>query len=136
MKSLFLAVSVALIATLSGCGESRVPAYPTRGTVHFGDGELVKTGIIELESVEHGTTATGRILEDGTFILGTYTPNDGAVAGSHRVIVVQIIVKDGTMKHMINHGRAVPTKYASYDTSGIKTTVEPIENNQLKIVLE
>ena len=73
---------------LAGCSDDRVAVYPTSGTVTFGDGEPVRNGVIEFESIEHGTTATGRINEDGTFTLGTYSADDGAAAGSHRVIAI------------------------------------------------
>lgn len=139
MRLVIICLTLSLLtspALLCGCGESRVPAYPTRGSVSFSDGEPIRTGIIELESIEHGTTATGRIQDDGTFVLGTYTPDDGAVAGAHRVIVIQVTISDGTVEHSKDHGRAVPTKYAAYHTSGLETNVDAVEDNNLKIELQ
>ena len=122
-----------LLATLTGCGSDRVPTYPVHGQVRFSDGARV--GTIELESLEHGTTATGRIQEDGSFVLGTYTPTDGAAQGKHRVIVVQIVISDGTFQHTKDHGKRVPAKYGSYETSGLSASVEATEQNRIVIEL-
>lgn len=119
-----------------GCSDDRVAVYPTSGTVTFGDGEPVRVGIIEFESVEHGTTATGRINEDGTFTLGTYSADDGAAAGSHRVIAIQVIINDGLVKHHKDHGRAVPPRYASYETSGLTAEVKAADENSIAVQLD
>lgn len=124
-----------ILTTLTGCGSDRVPTYPVHGQVRFSDGAPVRVGTIELESIEHGTTATGRIQEDGSFVLGTYTPTDGAAQGKHRVIVVQIVISDGTFKHTKDHGKRVPAKYGSYETSGLSTSVEATEQNRIAIEL-
>ena len=128
-------LSLGLLAVFAGCGSDQVPTYPVAGKVQFEDGTPVRNGTIELESIEFGTTATGTIQHDGSFILGTYTPNDGAAAGEHRAIVVQIIIADGSMKHTIDHGRAVPPRYAEYESASLSVTVEPIEQNQVTVKL-
>ena len=124
-----------LIGCLSGCDSSQVTTYPVSGRLEFADGEPVRTGTIELESQEFGTTATGTIREDGTFVLGTFTPNDGAAAGEHRAIVVQIIVGDGISTHILDHGRPVPMRFASYETSPLTVHIEPIEDNLIVVTL-
>ena len=129
------ALSLGLLAVLIGCGSDQVPTYPVSGKVQFKDGIPVRNGTIELESIEHGTTATGTIQHDGSFVLGTYTPDDGAAAGEHRAIVVQIIIADGSMKHTIDHGRPVPPRYAEYETASLSVTVEPKEQNQVTVEL-
>jgi len=124
-----------LIVCLPGCGSDRVPTYPVKGRVEFADGKPVRTGTIELESKDFGTTASGTIQEDGSFILGTYTSNDGAAAGAHRAIVVQIIISDGIIKHTKDHGRAVPPKFADYNTSTLTTTIAPTPENNIVVTL-
>jgi hypothetical protein len=127
------AVAVLLVGT-AGCGKSRVSTYPVTGKVMFQDGQAVKSGTIEAESIEHGTSASGSIQDDGTFTLGTYTSDDGAVPGKHRVIVVQLIISDGINKHHKNHGRPVDPKYGNYATSGL--TIEVAESeNAVKVTL-
>ena len=120
---------------LIGCGSDRLPTYPVQGRVEFPEGLPVRHGTVELESEEHGTTATGTIQHDGTFVLGTYTTNDGAVSGQHKAIVIQLVIADGSFKHTIDHGRPVPTKFADYESSPLTVTVaaEPVNNVVLTI---
>ncbi|MCH2202793.1 MAG: carboxypeptidase regulatory-like domain-containing protein [Fuerstiella sp.] len=120
---------------LFGCNAERVSTYPVRGRVLFTDGTPVRVGTIELESITFGTTASGQIQEDGSFVLGTYTPSDGAAAGNHRVVVVQIIVSDGTVQHTKDHGQPVPRRYGDYASSSLSVSVEPQPLNNLIIEL-
>ena len=82
---------VSAFAFVLGCSSDRVPTYPVQGVVEFADGTPVRTGHVEFESVDHGTTASGRIEDDGSFVLGTYTTDDGAAPGDQRVLVLQIV---------------------------------------------
>lgn len=126
---------VAFLVCSWGCGSDQVRTYLVSGTVRFADGEPVRTGTVELESEEYGTTATGSIREDGTFVLGTYTENDGAAAGKHRAIVLQIIIADGITRHSIDHGRTVPPIYADYDSSSLVVEVKKQPQNDVVITL-
>jgi len=125
-----------VISALAGCGPAQIDTYPVSGTVKFSDGQPVRSGTVELQSIEYGTTATGTIRSDGTFQLGTYTPVDGAAAGQHRAIIIQLIIGDGMTVHHKDHGRAVPTHYGDYDTSGLTAEVAPVEKNQITLTLE
>ncbi|MEZ6129778.1 MAG: carboxypeptidase regulatory-like domain-containing protein [Planctomycetaceae bacterium] len=119
-----------------GCGSDQVATYPVTGRVVFLDGSPVRTGTVELESKQFGTTATGSINQDGTFVLGTYTPNDGAAEGEHNAIVVQMIINDGSIRHTVDHGNPVPPSYGDYDTSPLTVSVQPIEQNEIVLTLE
>lgn len=125
-----------LCVVIPGCGEGQVPTYPVSGTVVFEDGSAVRTGTVELESTEHKLSASGRIRDDGSFELGTYTTSDGACAGEHRAIVVQLIINDGTVRHTKSHGKPVDPMYASYSSSPLRATVEARESNTLKLVVK
>ncbi len=130
------AISVlATVLILAGCDSGQVDTYPVSGRVQFEDGQPVRTGTIELESIQHGTTATGKIQTDGTFVLGTYTPDDGAAEGEHRVIVVQIIIADGITKHTLDHGRSVPPDFGDYSTSKLRAEVQAQESNEIVVTL-
>ena len=133
MRVKFLAFALCL--TLTGCGDGRIETYPVSGSVLFADGTPVRVGTVELESIEHGTSATGTIRQDGTFLLGTFTPDDGAASGSHRAIVVQLIVNDGLVEHSVDHGRPVDPRYGSYETSDLIVEVLPIEANRIRLTL-
>lgn len=128
-------MSAVLLILTAGCGSDQVPVYPVTGLVQFADGEPVRLGTIEFESLSAGTSATGTIQDDGSFVLGTYTADDGAAAGKHDVIVIQIIIDEGLPKHTKDHGRRVPTRFGDYSTSGLTATVETSDNNTLVITL-
>lgn len=120
---------------LVGCGDGKVPTYPVSGTVVFENGSPVRTGTIELSSSDHNLTATGKIAEDGRFVLGTYASADGACAGNHRVIVVQMIINDGTINHTKDHGLPVDPMYASYNTSPLTASTKAEDQNILKLTV-
>ncbi len=120
---------------LSGCGASQSPTYPVSGTVVSDDGSPVRTGTVELESREHKLTATGTIREDGSFVLGTYTSNDGGCAGEHRVIITQLIIIDGTVQHTKDHGKPVDPLYASYNSSPLTATIKEQADNTLNLTV-
>lgn len=129
--------SLAFICTslIAGCGASPVPTYPVSGTVVSDDGSPVRTGTVEFESRDHKLTATGTIREDGSFVLGTYSSDDGACVGEHRVIVAQMIINDGTVQHTKDHGKPVDPMYASYNTSPLTATVKEQADNTLKLIV-
>lgn len=129
-------VVLLLIAGLTGCEESRPRTYPTRGRVVFPDAQPVKTGTVELLSEKHGTTATGRIQPDGSFVLGTYHSDDGASEGDHQAIVSQMMIFDGMARHQVDHGSPVDPTYASYTTSPLKVTIRKTAQNTLELQVE
>lgn len=125
-----------LLLTASGCGESRPQTFPARGKVVFADGKPVKLGTVELLSDVHKVNATGTIQKDGSFVLGTYTPDDGAVEGAHRVIVTQLIISDGMTTHIHDHGWPVDPFYGSYDSSPLNVTVSSETPNEFTLTVE
>ncbi len=85
----------------------------------------MKTGTVELKSREHPIQARGTIDPDGHFELTTYRSADGAIAGTHDCVVVQMVVTEDLKT--ANHGvyGVVNPRHASYQTSGLTCTVEP-----------
>ena len=135
MNAFHFSLAFICIPLISGCGASQVPTYPVSGTVVSDDGSPVRTGTVELESRDHKLTATGTIREDGSFVLGTYSNDDGACVGEHRVIVAQMIINDGTVQHTKDHGKPVDPMYASYNTSPLTATVKEQADNTLKLIV-
>ena len=129
-------VLIGLLVFAVGCGSDQVPTYPVRGRVLFEDGTPVRHGTIEFTSLDHATTASGTIDHDGKFVLGTYTLDDGAAAGEHEGIIVQIVVNDGSFTHTIDHGDPVPPKYAQYESSPLKASVKADQENALAVTIE
>ncbi len=136
LRMLMVAAVCALAAT-AGCEQGdRLKTYPVTGTVTFPDGQRFSGGresFIVFESTEQSINATGVIEPDGTFSLGTYEPDDGAIAGSHRVSITPP-TPAGDPDQM----RADPlmhSKYRNLDTSGLEVTVEAIRSNHIPITV-
>ena len=87
-------------------------------------------GSIIFRSIDYGLVATGSIQIDGTFRLGTYLPNDGALAGSHEVAIRPPMGSE-------DEGPTVPidAKFLRCETSGLKFVVSEIEPNDFRIVV-
>lgn len=122
---------VILFTATLGC-EPKIPVYPVHGVVLFEDGEPVRTGMVEFESLEHGFNARGTIGRDGRFQLGTFGDADGAVAGRHRAMVIQFLAVDSTPEIVHDHGDPVSRAMADYETSGLQFDVQP-KDNELRI---
>ena len=96
-----------------GCGQSSVTpvlTVPVKGKITY-KGQPLTKGTIAFEPTDRGKDAFGEIQSDGTFVLTTYKPNDGAVVGTHRVYVT------GVSKS------ALPLKYAQPSSSHVEIDV-------------
>lgn len=139
------ASALSLIASLlmSGCGSQGPQTFPIQGKVRFEDGAPVRAGLVELESVGGQVNARGEIQADGAFQLTTRTFHDGAIAGKHRVIVVQPFAYGGLtgVETLGNHRHTEPPavvarKHSSYETSGLEVTVEGRANQPIEIIVQ
>ena len=135
----FLAVAVLLVA-VCGCDDGRPKTYPVHGTVVYKDGTTPEFGDIEFYHAELKLNAHGKVQKDGTFVLGTYDVDDGAVAGTHEVIIIQrtrnhlMAGYEGEIKH--DHGEMLHTKYYDYRTSKLTATIEPKELNEITLTVD
>ena len=120
-----------LFVAASGCSSRNPTTHPVHGEVRFPDGRPLTKGSVEFELLdqEMPITATGEISNDGTFVLGTFELDDGAIAGRHRAVVIA--------DHEIGTGVERPGKlppptlhprFRDFKTSGLEFTVEPGEN--------
>lgn len=89
-------------------------------------------GDIEFYCDEHKINARGKIDRDGSFTVGTYSENDGAVAGNHQIVIIQTTGNHLTqefndqIKH--DHGELVDLNYFDYRTSGLECDIGPQPN--------
>lgn len=120
----------------SGCSSDRLPTYPVQGRVVFSDGSPVHTGSIELKSREHGVQARGTIAGDGSFQLTTYEPNDGAVAGTHDCVVVQLVMVEELDNFTPSMAGIVDPRFGAYSQSGLKCEVYAESDNAVTITVE
>jgi hypothetical protein len=75
-----------------------------------------RRGRIKFEPDESGRSAFGQIKSDGTFVLTTEKEGDGAIAGAHRVTVVETGIKSPR--------DALANKWKSPAASGLTADVD------------
>lgn len=115
-----------LLGMLPGCGPtSDHPATaPVRGKVTY-RGRPVPKGMITFVS-DNGEAASAMIEPEGSYVLGTFGPADGAVHGRHKV---GIIADDGDPSLLPGAPGyrtpkvLVPKKYNNPETSGLSADV-------------
>lgn len=130
------AFALFLAAFLAGCGGSGV--YPVQGKVVWKDGspatELAGS-FVTFELPEKQTSARGTIQADGTFRLTTNKPDDGALAGEHKVLIVEVGRKPlgGPDATALAPG-VMDSRYSDLATTDLTASVKPGTNQiELKI---
>lgn len=96
-------LSIAL--TLVGCGGNKFPVAQVSGVCNC-NGQPLKAGLVVFEPIpkpgsdrkESGRAAAGMIQQDGTYVLSTFGNNDGAIVGTHRVLVFAPALEDDDAK--------------------------------------
>ena len=71
----------------AGCGSADVPILPVKGVLTL-DGQPLVGATVTFSPLEKGLPASGVTNDRGEFQLTTRTPNDGAIAGEHRISVL------------------------------------------------
>ena len=127
-RSAFWTSGILVVAILlaAGCGDGRDTRLPVGGIVTV-DGEPLKFGDISFLPIEGGDKATrpggGRLGEDGSYQVTSYTLNDGLLKGKYkvRVLAIEPIGETSQRWH-------APEKYSKAETSGL--TVEILEETK------
>jgi len=120
----------------TGCSQSQIPAHPATGQVVFKSGSPVQVGTVELKSREHGIHARGEITRDGRFVLTTYESGDGAVAGLHDCVVVQMVIVEDVAQFRPSTYGIVHPRFGSYASAGLQVEIVPQQANDLRIIVE
>lgn len=132
-SSLFAVTLITTLIALVGCS-GRPRTYPVQGKVQFDNGRPVVVGVVELQSIEGKINARGDIARDGTFTLTTFEPGDGAVAGKHKCVVMQMVMVENMEGFKHSTIGVVDPRYATYRGSGLE--VEVAKSDENPIVLE
>lgn len=122
-----LGLALAVLACLTGCGESKTA--PVNGRVKLKDGSDVSVlaGYSLTFEAEGGkTSAVGDVNADGTFQLSTFGANDGAIPGKYRVAIAHPPNPDPDKPPTKSK---LPAKYANLDSSGLTAEIKPGQNN-------
>jgi hypothetical protein len=129
---------------LAGCGPSGPAMEPVSGVVLY-QGRPLAGARVMFVAPESSRPAVGTTNEAGEFALTTMSEGDGAVVGEHRVTVTsftpEAIAKlSNAQQEALGRGQKVegsklPTKFASYDASGLSAKVDAGGENHFKFEL-
>lgn len=126
------------LAVVAGCSSSAT--VPVTGTVKHATGEPLSGGRVVFQPTGEGAqSARARILSDGTFRLGTFKTDDGAVPGVHKVAVVPAVPAEaGDDPEVIaRYLSTVDRRYQSVQTTPLEFTVKNDgSTNHFDIILE
>lgn len=122
-----LAAAAVGVLLLSGCGDGRPRRVPVRGRVTI-DGQPLRSGFVRLVP-DDARPSVGRIGEDGTFSLTTFSKEDGSVPGTHRVAVVAYDESSPAQLRWL-----VPKEYSQASTSGLTVDITgPTDSLEIKL---
>src|SRR5690349_8597434 len=116
-----------LLAGIVGCGSATT--YPVTGKIVFKDGTPFSGGLVRFRPVDEKlqVSARGDIQSNGTFILGTYKEDDGAVPGKYQVAITPPPRPKVREKPV---GRPVmDPRFENFETSGLEFEVARHKNN-------
>jgi hypothetical protein len=88
-----------------------------------------------------GPSARGSIDRQGRFVLGTFTSDDGAVAGEHRVVIVQhlpALDRESLPDEHAAHGDTglAPVLVSQWETTPLRAEVQPQPDNQVDLSID
>ncbi len=131
-RLIFGLAALLILPLMLGCSSDQLPTHPVIGTIQFSDGTHPMFGDIEFYNSQHKINARGKIERDGSFTVGTYTDNDGAVEGKHQIIALQVSGDylteklSDSIKH--DHGDLINSSYFDYRTSGLECEIVQGDN--------
>ena len=135
-RALSLSVSLVALIGLVGCGGNgnRPRTSQVKGVVTF-DGKPLPSGSLLFVPTGGGPTAQGKINEDGSYEMGTFTKSDGAVLGTFKVLITAYTQPKGgpgLPEDAINGNAAsialIPEIYGDLENSGLTATVAETPN--------
>ncbi len=143
----FLVIAALAVAWIAGCrGEDRLAVNPVHGQVVY-NGRGVSNATVIFHPLGEAAEKLQKMRpyayadQDGRFELKTYVTGDGAPPGEYEVGIIAVAGSDrDSAPDPQSNSRTLPRdlvhKYANHETSGIKITVEPGENDLEPFVLK
>lgn len=120
-------LSMGLIVTLAGCGETRVPVLAVTGHVHV-NGEPAEGAQVFLHPQGHQLPdrlgPVGTVKADGQFSIGTYEANDGVPPGEYIATVQWLKVVSSDKVGAGRGPNVLPLEYARPEKSPLRVSVK------------
>lgn len=123
-------VVIVTLFMVVGCSK-KYDTYPVQGSVKFTDGVPLAGAYVTFEAADRPLRANAVADSKGRFKLSTTGKSDGAVPGEYLVVVLPPYHDPESS----SRSPAVPSKYRSYETSGLKFSIAATDN-QIDIVLD
>jgi hypothetical protein len=130
------------VGLIVGCGPdlSHLPRTVKAEGIVTLDGVPVEGALLTFiaDQGEHHASATSD--KNGRFVLNAFPQKSGAVPGSYKVGVSKTVINGGKEDESggettINLSYGLPSKYASFTTSGLTSTIPDSGTSELKIDL-
>lgn len=146
LRTLILPLAVISFVNSSGCSyedewsAQRPKTHKAKGTLMM-DGQPLEGATIVMHAQAHDLSSQGVSDANGKFTLSTFKPNDGAVAGAHKVAVTKRTYEEVKTKFNSAEENSVakvpkellPKRYSSPVTSDIEVSIKEDGNNDLLI---
>ena len=117
---------LAIVVAIAGCSRSSA-TYPVTGTVKFSNGQPLAGGRILFQPTgEPSQPAKATIAVDGTFSLGTFEIDDGAVPGHHRVAIYPKVPPEvgNDMAAIARYRSVIDSRLQNIQTTPLEYTVK------------
>ncbi|MBL8819849.1 MAG: hypothetical protein JNL58_27740 [Planctomyces sp.] len=131
-RRIILFCSVAILATVCGCGKSPEPweiVHPARGTVTYKGKPIAGA---ELSFFPQDSTYPDSVrpraksADDGSFVVWTYAEGDGAPAGKYKVTIVHHEVSI-SKEAVVAKPNDLPAKYSRLDSTDLEVSIGETE---------
>lgn len=140
-SALFKSVLLMVVLGIIGCtgGVKYPPTVKVRGTVNY-NGDPLTNGTVTFTPMDQneGRAAHAEIGEDGTFVVSTFKPGDGIVAGTYAISVTSSLPGTEMLERDRGTGiggkSAIPARYMDPKTS--QFVEEIVAATELLIELE
>ncbi|MDA0832489.1 MAG: carboxypeptidase-like regulatory domain-containing protein [Planctomycetota bacterium] len=137
-----ISVGLCLMGMICGCGESvdAPEIFEVKGTVTLDSQPLANVKVSFVPVEKEGRGAFGKTDASGNYSLTTMKPNDGALPGEYKVLVLPDTADDGVAgydptKDIDSKGTAgegtakIPEAYRSLEKTTLKATVTTSPNS-------
>jgi hypothetical protein len=125
---------------LTGCGESikRLEVHPVQGKITY-QGKSPAGAIVVLHPVDNSEPdrprPTAKVEDDGTFVVKTYNPADGAPPGKYKVTVQLRKFEEKNDGSLVAGPHLVPERYSQIEKTDLHVEVVAGNNVLQPIVL-